>query len=321
VPTVADARLIDIHTHFRPPKWRVPAGYRPISFPQELVATLSDLDSLATISAAAGINFRALSAPVEQLWGPEGPVSTSDVNGVNELLAEIVRNHPDAFLGLATVDAFAGDDGAEQTRYAISELGLNGIVLDSSRQNRYLSSPEAYPTLELAASLGVPVFVHPVAANEADLYTAAAGRNGNSLGRGLQNGLSFLAALHAGLPERLPDLHLIFTSLGNGALYFAADQIATFRATHGQSPNLYFDTTRFQPPLLRYYGEVLGVERILVGTDWPGRDTTHDHTEATLVAAGFTADERDLIRAGNARRLFQLRELNSVAANQIGRMQ
>jgi predicted TIM-barrel fold metal-dependent hydrolase len=152
VPTVTDARLIDIHAHFRPPGWRAPAGYRPISFPQELVATLSDLDSLATNTAAAGISLRALSAPVEQLWGPDGPVSTSDVNHVNELLAEIVRDHPDAFLGLATVDAFTGDAGAEQTRYAIAKLGLHGIVLDSSRDNRYLSSPEAYPTLELAAS-------------------------------------------------------------------------------------------------------------------------------------------------------------------------
>jgi predicted TIM-barrel fold metal-dependent hydrolase len=165
------------------------------------------------------------------------------------------------------------------------------------------------------------VFVHPVAANEADLYSTAAGRNGNSLGRGLQNGISFLAALHADLPERLPDLLLIFSSLGNGALYFAAEQIATFRATHGQSPNLYFDTTRFQPALLRYYGDVLGAERIIVGTDWPGRDTTHDHTEAALVAAGFTAGERDLIRAGNARRLFQLREPNSPVVTQIGRIQ
>lgn len=302
-----DAEIIDLHAHHRRAGWQAPAGYRPITFPEELAAVLGDLDRLAAQSRARGVALRALSAPVEQLWGPEGDVPTAWVHDYNDYLADAVRDRSDSFLGLATVDAFAGEAGAEQTRYAIEVLGLHGIVLDSSRQGRYLGSAEAFPTLELAAALRVPVFVHPVAANESALYTAAAGRDGNSLGRGLQNGLALLSALHAELPERLPELHLVFTSLGNGALYFAADAIAQLRAANGAAPNVYFDTTRFNPALLRYYGEVLGVERVVVGTDWPGRDTTRADTDAALVAAGFDATERALVRAGNARRLFQLR--------------
>jgi len=304
---LADAQLIDIHAHFRPKGWKVDPPYRPISFPAELQATLTDLPALASDSARSGVSLRALSAPVEQLFGPEGDIPSHLIHATNYYLAEVVRKHPGAFLGLATVDAFSGEAGAEQTRYAIEELGLHGIVLDSSRNDRYLSSPEVYPTLELAAELRVPVFVHPVAANEAELFTSAAGRNGNSLGRGLQNGISFLSALHAELPTRLPDLQLVFTALGNGALYFAADALADYRAEHGFSPNLFFDTTRFNPALIRYYSEVLGVDRIIVGTDWPGRDTSREHTDKTLTAAGLDQEQQELVRVGNARRLFELR--------------
>ena len=300
------AELIDIHAHFKPKGWKVDPPYRPISFPAELQATITDLESLASESAKSGVSLRALSAPIEQLFGPQGDIPSHLVHATNYYLAEAVRTHPEAFLGLATVDAFSGDAGAEQTRYAIEELGLHGIVLDSSRNDLYLSSPEAYPTLELAAQLRIPVFVHSVAANEAALFADAAGRNGNSLGRGLQNGISFLSALHAELPSRLPDLHLVFTALGNGALYFAAEALAEYRAEHGFSPNLYFDTTRFNSALIRYYGEVLGVDRIIVGTDWPGRDTTREHTDAALAAAGLDEAQRELVRVGNARQLFEL---------------
>ncbi|WP_182879915.1 amidohydrolase family protein [Microbispora sp. H10949] len=314
--TLADARLIDIHTHYRPPGWQAPGGERPrpvAGFPKEL---LENLPGLARESVDGGVDLRALSAPVEQLFGLDGPVETAAVNSVNEFLAEAVRERPDVFLGLATVDAFSGDAGAEQTRYAIEELGLHGIVLDSSRDERFLSSSEAFPTLELAAALGVPVFVHPVAAPQAEALVKAAGRPGNSIGRGLQNGVGFLSALHADLPARLPDLHLVFTALGSGALYFATEELAAYRrkSADGAPANIYFDTTRLNPWLIRYYADVLGVDRIIVGSDWPGRPLSAELVGDALDTAGFDAATQERIRAGNARRLFELRAAKTVEA-------
>lgn len=315
MPALPDAALIDIHTHYRPRGWTGPAASdRPIpaAIPEE---TFADLAGLASESAAAGVELRALSAPVEQLFGPTADVPTTAIYEANEYLAEAVRERPGQFVGLATVDAYACDAGAEQARYAIEQLGLHGIVLDSSRHDRYLSSAEAFPTLEAAADLAVPVLVHPVNSPQAKKLVAAAGRPGNSIGRGLENGVSFLSALHADLPRRLPHLHLIFTALGNGALYFAVDQLAAYHDEHSDDapkPNIYFDTTRFSPPLLRYFGQVLGADRIVVGSDWPMRRIeSRAHVEAALTEAGFDAAERELISAGNARRLFGLRAATS----------
>lgn len=299
---IDDAGVLDIHTHWRPVGWKA----APLVDGEPDLR--EDLDGLAAESAANGIDLRALSAPVEQLFGPDGDVASAAINGVNEYLAEAVGQRP-GFLGLATVDAYSGERGAEQARYAIEQLGLQGIVLDSSRHSRFLSSPEAFPTLELAAQLRVPVFVHPVQAPQADVLREVAGRAGNSAGRGLQNAVAFLSALHADLPSRLPELHLVFTTLGHGGLLYAADQLAEYRAQTGTAgANLYFDTMRFSAPELRYLGEVLGAERIIVGSDWPiHRDAAQPHIDHQLTAAGFDAEEQALIRIGNARRLFQLR--------------
>ncbi|WP_086055616.1 amidohydrolase family protein, partial [Protofrankia coriariae] len=303
-----EATVLDIHTHWQPTGW---TGWSNATWlapgepdPRE------DLAGLAAESRDAGVDLRALSAPLESLFGPDGDVEPARVNAVNEYLAERLDPH-DRFLGLATVDAYAGEAGAEQARYAIEELGLHGLVLDSSRYGKFPGSPEAFPALELAARLGVPVFVHPVQSPRAEVLRQAAGWPGNSAGRGLENGVAFLSALHADLPTRLPDLHLVFTALGHGALLYAVDELAEHCRRLGDGSagaNIYFDTMRFSAPLLAYFGAVLGAERIIIGSDWPiHRDAAQPRIDDTLAAAGFDAREQELIRIGNARRLFQLR--------------
>jgi len=156
--------------------------------------------------------------------------------------------------------------------------------------------------------------VHPFVAPQAKHLVEVAGRSGNSIGRGLQNGVSLLSALHADLPTRLPDLHLIFTTLGNGAVHFAREQLDEYRANSGDdtAANIYFESTRFSAPLLRYLGEILGADRIVIGSDWPGRrDATRANVDDTLNAAGFSADEQEQIRIGTARELFHLRARKS----------
>lgn len=246
------ADLIDIHTHYQPPGWIRPGGDTSGAVGPEV---LQDIDGLIAESNANGVSLRALNAPGESLFGPATDqtdvMDPSKISAVNEFLAETVEAHPGNFVGLATIDGYADDAGAEQTRYAIEELGLQGIVLDSSRYDRYLGSPEAYPTLELAAQLRVPVFVHPVGAPQADRLREVAGRSGNSVGRGLQNAVTILSAIDAGLPEKLPDLHIVFTTLGHASLLYAGDSLAEFKQAHGQAANIYIDTMRFNAPLVR----------------------------------------------------------------------
>lgn len=64
---------------------------------------------------------------------------------------------------LAVVDPFAGEKAAREAERAIVDLGLSGLVIDSSRGGKFIAGPTVRPTLEVAARDKVPVFVHPVA--------------------------------------------------------------------------------------------------------------------------------------------------------------
>ena len=51
---------------------------------------------------------------------------------------------------------------ARELTRAVKELGLRGVFVESAKRDLLLGAKETRPTLAAAASLGVPVFVHPL---------------------------------------------------------------------------------------------------------------------------------------------------------------
>lgn len=305
---MTSAELIDFHTHIRPPWWE--GATQPAAFGAEggeTVARLVDLPRLAEESRTAGISRRVLSAGVEGVFGPHDQVTSADVRRLNEFTAEAVAVDPELFIGLATVDVFAGEKGAAQAVEGITEFGLSGLFVDSARDGLHPGVPQARATFEAAAEFGVPVFVHPVWAVESDAYAEAAGAAGRSFGRGQTNALAALALLHSGIFEEFEDLDVVVTALATGAVLFAAEAIDAFREAHGSTPRLHWDTLRHHPPTIAYLVETLGAERVLFGSDWPIRlDGRAEVVTAALEAAGLDAEQRALVGGGNARRILRL---------------
>jgi predicted TIM-barrel fold metal-dependent hydrolase len=81
---------------------------------------------------------------------------------INDRFAELIAVYPERLLALATIDAFEGEATAQEVERTIQTSGLQGICVDCAQGDRYLDESEARPTLIAAASLGVPVFVHPI---------------------------------------------------------------------------------------------------------------------------------------------------------------
>jgi 5-carboxyvanillate decarboxylase len=68
----------------------------------------------------------------------------------NDRLAEAIARHPDRFAGLA---AFAPQDpagAAKEMERAITELRLNGFVVNSHTEGEYLDQERFWPILEAA---------------------------------------------------------------------------------------------------------------------------------------------------------------------------
>lgn len=310
--------IVDIHAHLWPPAWRPggkyekPAGafapeiHRKITTPQALVDELQQ----------NGVSLAVVTATIESLFGMDGAVPLSALRQANDWLAALSREYR-TLTGFAAIDAFAGEEAAREAERAIVDLGLSGLVIDSSRDGKFIADPAVRPTLEVAARHKVPVFVHPVAHPNAEFLIKGAGNLGTSLGRGLMNGVAFLSIIQSSLLDELPDLHLIFATLGLGAIVQAARGGMYGRAERvtGRRPNIYFDTMGHDPDIIRTLTRFFGAERVLAGTDWPILAALNaDALRQSQAQAGLNEQEARLVAGGNARRLLGLRHDQAAAA-------
>ena len=215
------------------------------------------------------VEARVMSTPLE--FVPGVPIQR-----VNDAMAELVRGN-ERLVGFASVDAYAGDAAADELMRAVNGLGLRGLFMESANGDLLPDCAQAQPALAAAASLGVPIFMHPVPDR------ALQNRFGNErFVRGTINGAAIHAMIGGGLFEKHRGLKVVVTALALGGLFLAE------RIPDG----VYVDTTAMTGAKLRGAMALLGAERIVAGSDWPVVQARPEWAEP--------------IAAGNAKALLQL---------------
>jgi predicted TIM-barrel fold metal-dependent hydrolase len=307
--------IVDFHGHWFPPAVVATTPTAPLPPAVGRVwPLLLDLEAQLDAAEQAGIGLKVVNA----VYGGIAAVATVPLADLpartNDVLAEAQREHSGRLLTLATIDAFRGDEAAEEARRAVDELGLRGLALDAAQGELLLSAPEARPTLAFAAERGIPVFAHPV--NPPVLPPRYADQNhaGVLLARGAESALSTLALLDSGIFDELPGLNIVLAGIGAPALLLAPFLPERAAAARGR---LFVDTMGFDPAATRFAIDALGADHVLIGSDWPiiDRNASVERVSALLDATGVNDTDRALIAGGNAQRLLGLAPV-AVAASQ-----
>lgn len=68
--------------------------------------------------------------------------------------------------------------------------------------------------------------------------------------------------------------------------------------------NVYFDTILFDPKVVAYLVDWAGVDRVLLGTDYPFPSGDLFPVDTLEAVAGLTGDQRAVIQSGNVERLL-----------------
>jgi predicted TIM-barrel fold metal-dependent hydrolase len=209
----------------------------------------------------------------------------------NDFVAGCARDHPDAFLGFASVDPWKGDAAVVELERSVRDLGLRGLKLHPTAQAFRPDSRRVAPLWETAASLGIPVTVH----------TGTTG-----LGAGMRGGgrmkLAWSRPLYLdGVAADFPDLQIV---MAHPAWPWQDEQLAV--ALH--KPNTWIDLSgwsprRFAPELVR---EIKGrlQDRVLFGTDYPF--LRHEQWLGAFAELGLSDDITEKVLLRNAQRLLGL---------------
>jgi aminocarboxymuconate-semialdehyde decarboxylase len=185
---------------------------------------------------------------------------------------------------------------------------VNGVLLDDARFE---------PLWAAINERRVPVLLHPTIPPGApamglDDYGLAA-----AVGFMFDSTLAVTRMVFSGIFERYRDWPLIVCHAG-GTLPFLASRLDRCHATIPDARSriqrrpseylsrLYYDTACYDSKSLALACELAGTQRVLYGTDYPHNVSDVEGAAARIDSLSVGEPERELIRSGNARRIFRL---------------
>ena len=176
---------------------------------------------------------------------------------------------------LATVPLQSGKHAAEVLREAVAD-GMPGAMIGTQPHGSHgnLDDPDLDCFWATAQDLGVPIIIHPMfGSSDARLsdYEMM-----NAVGRVNDVTTAIARMLFAGTLLRFPTLKIV-ASTGGGSLPYALGRLERNYLAHPRQvadpiegfAKLYFDSIVFRTDVLCYLAAKVGVDRIMLGSDYP----------------------------------------------------
>jgi predicted TIM-barrel fold metal-dependent hydrolase len=230
---------------------------------------------------AAGIDIALLTT---------NPITTLDqCRRWNDFCAGLVKDHPDRFVGFATVPPLGGEPAFDELERAVKELGLRGVHIWTWNDGQALDSRAMWPFYEKVSELDIPVDVHvtleppgldSLHASYALYYVMA---------RELDMCSATLRVCLGGVLEDFPDMVMIMNHFGGG-ISAVLERLDAYMGYVGPGcPSLYQGEPLISRPWREYFdklyfnmaGREIGMaavrsaltnispQKLMLGTDWP----------------------------------------------------
>jgi aminocarboxymuconate-semialdehyde decarboxylase len=257
------------------------------------------------------IDVQAISpSPILLFYWEDAAVAAHFSRRQNEAIQAVVKNHPDRFIGFGSVPLQSITDSIAIAEEA-KNMGLKGLEIGNAVGDKPLDDPSFEPFFEAAQKLDMLLFVHPLEGG-LDADDPLAPILGNVLQFTFRTTMMVERMIIKGMFEKYPNLRLCL-SHGGGLLAFNIWRLdhsyglrADLQKTIPHKPSaylkkFYFDTIVHSVAALQYLVQVVGADRVVIGTDYPMAMGEFD-TVAKVMQLGLSDGERGQILGGNAAR-------------------
>lgn len=247
---------------------------------QPLRDDLTDFDRRVAELDRMGLDHQVLSGWID-LTAYELPPETGSryARIHNESLAEEAAKAPERFSAIGTVPLQDATAAVNELDHAMRTLGMKGVELATTVDGRYIDEAGLDDFWAAAQALGAFIVLHPMRPLEGiDLRRYFME---NMIARPAESTIALAGLIFSGVFERFPNLKVCVVHGGG----FAPYQIGRMDAGYHQKPNLagkhitkppsdylqqiYVDTVVHNHAALRYVVDLLGGDRVMLGTDYP----------------------------------------------------
>jgi aminocarboxymuconate-semialdehyde decarboxylase len=224
-----------------------------------------------------GTDMQVLSPMPELLshWlPPDDAEFLADV--MNDEIAGMIEQAPRNFAGIGMVCAQDVPRAVRQLQ-KVKSLGFAGIEIGTHINGTPLGSDALFPLYEAAEALDLGIFVHPL--HPAGMERIGAGPEFAATAVFLlETALASVSLLAAGITERYPRLRILL-SHGGGALSWILPRMdygwsLGLKGQMTQPPSkiarqFWYDTILYDPAALSFLANAVGIDHIVVGSDYP----------------------------------------------------
>jgi len=256
-----------------------------------------------------GIDVEVISLSTPNVFFTDAEHQPEVARMINDSYAELIAQHPKRFKGFASIPMDAPDAALEELHRTINQLKLNGVILLSNIGGQPLTSPQYRPFFAEANRLKLCIFLHPMLPANSEAFKEYV--LGPIVGFPFDTSLAVARMCYDGMFEDFPDIRWIIGHLG-GAVPYLMERMdngfrdfADCRAKIDKLPSkylkkLYYDTVSFSPYTLKMVREMVGVDHMVMGSDYPHLLGSIDRAVSSIENLEISDAEKQQIFSGTA---------------------
>jgi len=327
-------QTIDIHAHFYPEAYlrliekqgsahKISCSYDNPEGPvidingtqtPALDKTYFDIDARVQSMDEKGVDIHVLSLTQPMVYWAPNDLSRQLSEVYNDACAAAHEAYPDRFLGFAMLPMMDVDASLKELERAAKLPGIRGVYMATRIADCELSDERFFPIYQAIQDLGFHIFLHPVAVVDPGrlkkFYLT------NFIGNPTESAIAASHLIFGEVLDKFPDLTFVLPHGGGTFPYLIG------RITHGwgvreeckhleQAPEtylkrFYYDTITHSHPALEYLINLVGADRVVLGSDFCFDMSYQRPVDVVMEHQGLSDADRELILCGNAKRLLSL---------------
>ena len=233
----------------------------------------------------------------------------------NDASAAAHAEHPNRFIGTMMLPLQAPELALPEVERAAKLPGVRALYMATHVNGRNLDSKSLWPVYAQCEKLGLPILLHPI-------YPCGGERYGsqyflrNLLGNPYEVGIAAACLVFGGVMDAFPKLQVMLPQAGGTFPWLVGRmdhgwevreecrQISAPPSAYLQ--RFYYDTITHHPGIMRSLIDLVGAERVVLGSDYDQDMSYERPVEFVDSIPGLTPRERKLILEDNAARLLNL---------------
>jgi aminocarboxymuconate-semialdehyde decarboxylase len=269
----------------------------------------------------AGIDLCVVSNTIHYLKDKSNEESLAFLRRWNDYGAEIQQKYRDRIVVFTSTLPCGGKPFLRELERAITQLGLKGVLINSSHRHAYPDDDDARPFFEMVTGLGVPMMMHAPSVGFGEERMRDY-RLASSVGRPFDECLSIARLIVRGVFERHADLKFVGCHLGGGICdvigrmdyaYELGDKASGLgpyepmlitKKPSEYLKKLHMDTVAYHPPAVMCAYQTVGAKQLLFGSDAPPLLPLLPRARKIIEDLPLTEDERADILGRNALKLL-----------------